>query len=339
MCTSIILNLRSRLLNYHQAVTSLILWDNNVPKRILQMLNRLGISSSHTFQLRAVTAISKDAVRVARTVARDPEKIKLLEYDNFNWMSRAWEVSATHGNVQHDQVSAILVVLNRPTGPDSPSAEHLTSVQRFSETAGTRHKITAEQGLEDIMPSSEDHHAFREAAILHVAHMLTNNVKGFSSFRTHLAEFSDPKAIKPGRTERYYLPTFDQEQASTRGNMIVLRHYFLEVLALPKEIFDRVMYFLLGDRLTTARDRGAQDQRAVDRSDDVADHLTSHAVVSGMMHVCMNKMISTGRNTWGGTNKDGVSLLTLRDVLPNRENINLEKHDFYAWLRFLDVVL
>jgi hypothetical protein len=177
-----ILNLRSRLLNYHQAINSLLLWDNNVPKRIIQMLNRLGITSSHTFQLRAVSAISKDAVRVARTIARDPKKIKLMEYDNFNWMSRAWEVSAAHGNVQHDQVSAILVVLNQPTGPNAPSAEHLASVKRFSKTAGTWHKITAENGLEDIMPNSEDHHAFREAAILHVVHMLTDDVKGFSTF-------------------------------------------------------------------------------------------------------------------------------------------------------------
>jgi hypothetical protein len=99
--------------------------------------------------------------------------------------------------------------------------------------------------------------------------------------------------------------------------MIVLRHYFLDVLALPKSIFERMMFFILGDRLTTARDHTAQDQWNVDRLYDRADHLTSHAVVSGMMHVCMNKMQSTGRNAWGGANKDDVSLLTLQDVLPN----------------------
>ena len=88
-------------------------------------MNCFGLSSSHSFQLRAVKAISKDAVDVARLVARDPKKIKLMEYDNFNWMSRAWEVSAIHGNIQHDQVSAVLVVLDHPTGPDAPSAEHL----------------------------------------------------------------------------------------------------------------------------------------------------------------------------------------------------------------------
>ena len=103
----------------------------------------------------------------------------------------------------------------------------------------------------------------------------------------------------------------NQEQALTCGNMIVLWHYFLEVLALPKEILDQVMYFLLGDQLITAQDCAAQDQCAVDCLDDVADHLTSHAVVSGVIHVHINKMISTFYNSQGGTNKDTVSLPTM----------------------------
>jgi len=92
-------------------------------------------------------------------------------------------------------------------------------------------------------------------------------VKGLSTFQRNLPKFDDVLAIPAHKTKWYYLPTFDQEQGSTRGNMIVLRHYFLEVLALPKPIFQRTMFFILGDRLTTARDRAAQDQRAVDRSD------------------------------------------------------------------------
>jgi len=121
--------------------------------------------------------------------------------------------------------------------------------------------------------------------------------------------------------------------------MIVLRHYFLEVLALPKSIFKRIMFFVLRDRLTTAQDRAAQDQRAVDRSEFRVDHLSSFTMISGLMHVCMNKMQNIGRNMWGTTDRDDVSLLTLRDLLPNRSNVNLHKHDFYAWLRFLDAVL
>ena len=66
--------------------------------------------------------------------------------------------------------------------------------------------------------------------------------------------------------------------------MIVLRHYFLNVLALPKPIFERLMFFILGDRLTTARDRAAQNQRAVDSSEYKIDHLTSFCMVTPRAH-------------------------------------------------------
>jgi hypothetical protein len=99
------------------------------------------------------------------------------------------------------------------------------------------------------------------------------------------------------------------------------------------------MFFILGDRLTTARDRAAQNQRAVDRSEYKIDHLASFRMVSGLMHVCMNKIQNMGKNAWGGDSKDSVGLKTLRDVLPNRSGINTIKIDFYGWLRFMDAVL
>jgi hypothetical protein len=47
------------------------------------------------------------------------------------------------------------------------------------------------------MPDSNDQCGFREAAILHVSYMLSNDVKEFSKFHSHLSAFSDPKAIPP----------------------------------------------------------------------------------------------------------------------------------------------
>lgn len=121
--------------------------------------------------------------------------------------------------------------------------------------------------------------------------------------------------------------------------MVILRHYFLDVLQLPKSIFKNIMYFILGDRLTTARDRAAQDQRAVDCSDFRIDHLLSFAMTSGLMHVCLNFIINVGKNLWGESSNDPTSLCLLCNLLPNRSKINLRKIDFYAWLRFLDAIL
>ena len=95
-------------------------------------------------------------------------------YDNFNWRKRAYETSATHSFVQHDQVSAILVVLRVPRHLRTVPASDLASVERFAKTAGQRHRIPPEQALEEISPNKDDYRAFREAAILHVAHILAS---------------------------------------------------------------------------------------------------------------------------------------------------------------------
>lgn len=57
--------------------------------------------------------------------------------------------------------------------------------------------------------------------------------------------------------------------------MVVLSHYLHDVLKMPKASFERQAVVVLGDRLTTARDRAAQDQCAMDCSSDRTDHLSS----------------------------------------------------------------
>ncbi|KAJ7827097.1 hypothetical protein B0H13DRAFT_2374013 [Mycena leptocephala] len=324
LITSIILNLRSRETNLHGVMNVLMLWDARVPKRVVQTLNRYGFCTSYLYQSKAVVSVSKDGVRIARHVANDPEKLILFPYDNFNWMQTAWEASATHGSISHDQVSALLVVLALPKGSPPGEAARLAGVENFAQTAKTRHLIPPDQALEEILPTALDQRTFADNAMKHVADILY---------------FFDPYALNDTQTEEYFLPTYDQEQSSTRGNMLVIGHYFVDVLQIPKVIFEDRNFFLLGDRLTTARDRAAQDQRAVDRSEHRIDHLSSFEAISGIMHFVLNKIQNLGKNTWGGANKDAVSLLTLLEKLPNRTNINLRKIDFYAWLRFLDTVL
>ncbi|KAJ7802254.1 hypothetical protein B0H14DRAFT_3092260 [Mycena olivaceomarginata] len=307
LITSMILNLCSRETNLHAAMNSLMLWDGG-----------------------AVGSVSKDGVQIARNIANNPEKLLLLPYDNFNWTKTVWEAAATHGNISHDQVSALLVVLALPDGVPPTEAARIAGVDNFAQTARTRHRMSADQALEEILPTAEAQHTFSDNAIKHVGHILCDEVEGLGSHRKDISDFFDPHALPSKRTEEYFLPTYDQEQSSTRGNMLVIEHYFCDILGIPKEVFEERFFFLLGDRLTTARDRAAQDQRAVDRSEYRVDHLSSFEVTSGIMHC---------KNTWGGANKDAVSLLTLLEKLPNRTNINLRKIDFYAWLRFLDTVL
>ncbi|KAF6745044.1 hypothetical protein DFP72DRAFT_824883 [Ephemerocybe angulata] len=331
------LNLRSMKLNYHQGINSLILWDGSVPKRLVQMMNQYGICSSYPYQIRAVAALSKSSQANARIAANDPSKIKMLPYDNFNWVSRAWEASASHKTQTHDQVSALLVIL--PTPPEKTAAE-VTSIGQFKEKAGSRHLINPRDALSDILPSSSDHRAFRKNASMHVQTILVDILDGLDHLRSTIPKFTEANPIAPIKTEEHYLPTFDQEQGSTRGNMIVLEHYWTKVLGIPKAAFEDTMYTVLGDRLTVARDRAAQDQRAVDLSPHAFDHFSSFSMVGGLMHYEMNFIAAFAGNSWGTEGStDAVSLSTLHKLLPNRGDVNPRKINYYAWLRFLDVVL
>jgi hypothetical protein len=339
MITSMLLNLRSRETNLHLAMNSLLLWDGGVAKRVVQTLNHYAFCTSYNYQSKAVGTISNDRTYLARCVANNPTKMSLLPYDNFNWVEKAWETSAAHGNLSHDQVSAILVVLDLPAGTSPTEATRLSHISNFDQTDRTRHLLPPDVSLEQILPSSEDQNVFLRHATIHVSHILTEEMDIFSGYHNVLGVFFDPHELPAKKTEEYFLPTYDQEQTSTRGNMLVIEHYFKKILKIPNEVLEDKNFFLLGDRLTTARDRAAQDQRAVDRSEHRVDHLASFSLLSGLTHVVLNQVHNIGKNTWGGGVKDAVSLATLLEKLPNTGNINLRKIHFYAWLRFLDVVL
>lgn len=334
-----VLNARSRESNLHAAMNSLFLWNGQVSKRVVETLNHYAFCNSPRYQAEAIQSISKDSLHLARTIANDPERLIMLPNDNFNWVGKAWETSALHTSVMHDQVSALLVVLPLPAGSPKGTAGRLANAKNFALSAGTRHKLTPEISLEQILPDASDQNIFEDNAIRHVAHILAEEIAGLSVHHKEFGKFFDPHALPITKTEEYYLPTYDQEQASTRGNMLVMEHYFRDVLQIPKETFQARNFFLLGDRLTTARERAAQDQRSVDRSEHRFDHLASFEVLSGIMHFVMNQVQNIGKNAWGGAGQDSVSLSKLLEKLPSHANINLKKIDFYAWLRFLDVIL
>ncbi|KAF8168390.1 hypothetical protein B0H34DRAFT_645973 [Crassisporium funariophilum] len=190
------------------------------------------------------------------------------------------------------------------------------------------------------MPSLEDHHTFWRNCILHIAWVLVDKIKSLSYLSSRLPKFKDVHAMEVTKTEEHYLPTFDQEQGSTRGNMVVLEHYFQDVLGIPKATSEDTMSTVLGNWLTTARDRAAQDQCAVDRSKDRFDHLSSFAMISGLMHYGLNFMKAMGGNFWGTTqDPDPVSLAALQDQLPNCENVQPQKVNYYAWQQFLNVIM
>jgi hypothetical protein len=156
-------------------------------------------------------------------------------------------------------VSALLVVLALPDGAPPTEAARIAGVDNFAQTARTRHRMSADQvflfhlffkqifiglqALEEILPTAEDQHTFSDSAIKHVGNILCDEVEGFGSHRKDIPDFFDPHALPNKATEEYFLPTYDQEQASTRGNMLVIEHYFCHVLGIPKKVFEERFFF------------------------------------------------------------------------------------------------
>ncbi|KAJ8080880.1 hypothetical protein PM082_017715 [Marasmius tenuissimus] len=200
-----------------------MLWDNWVAKRIVQALNQYGISVSHPYLVRSSKSLSKDIVRLAQGACVDPTKLKILVYDNYNWQKVAYEASSIHGTVPYNQVSGLLICIEAGS-----AATRLTDVRRFDELEGRRTQINAHSTLKDILPTANDHQLLARHASVHVATILSEEVACLREFR--VPDFFEPHPIPPHHTERYFLPTLDQEQASTKGSIAVLEEYFINVL-------------------------------------------------------------------------------------------------------------
>ena len=156
----------------------------------------MGVSSSYDHLCTSILTLSKNALYLAHGFAKDPKNIIMLPYYNFNWVSGVWETSVLHGAIQHDQVSAMLIVLGLP--PDSVAMQ-LASVQQFEERCSARHHMTLQESLEAIMPTSADHLMLRAVSIIHVMTILTEDIVGFSHFKKVIPPLSDPGHQQNGK--------------------------------------------------------------------------------------------------------------------------------------------
>lgn len=120
-----LLNLRSHLMAYRPMINAPTLWDNQAPQQLLlQAFNRYGFSVSilvHSCYCLSEES-TKDAVRLASSVANDHTKVKLFPYNKFR-MTKCWPCSLCEGS----------------------NAVHLANVAQFAHTAGTRHRISQNQ--------------------------------------------------------------------------------------------------------------------------------------------------------------------------------------------------
>lgn len=339
--TSVLLNIRTRRTNLHQQVLGVIAWRLGVKRRFIQLMNQLGGLPSYPTTIQTVKCISINGIQCAVIEANDNSTLDEMEYDNFNWRKIVHEAVGGRTDIQHDQVSALLISLQLPPGL---RACDVASVAKFEACKGTRHTIPPTQSLLDVLPSENDEAQLRESFILHVATILATHVPALQHLSHSIPAFTDPSPIPPKKSRVFHLPTLDQEQGTVRGNMEVLETYLFEVLKIPEAAFEERMMAILGDRLTTARDRSAQAQRGLDRSKSRGKRFSSLVLLPGLMHTRLALVEVINRHLWhegkaAPDPPDPADLSTLRRLLPHRTRVKHRKVDFYAWLRFLEVDL
>ena len=65
----------------------------------------------YSYYTKVVRSVGTDVVKRACQAAADETLVTMLVYNNFNWLHCGWEVSTSHGSVQHDQVSGMLIII------------------------------------------------------------------------------------------------------------------------------------------------------------------------------------------------------------------------------------
>ena len=210
-------------------------------------------------------------------------------------------------------------------------------IQCFNQTFGTHHSIASKKSFHNIISSKSDHQLFWSSAIIHVANILSLNIPSFSKFSNTIPPLTNPSSIPLAKQNCIASETLTRNRHQHGEHGCPFPLFSQYSLHLPKSVFEWIMFFVLGDHLTTSRDQVAQDQRAVDHLPCHIDQLACFSMASGLVHQYFNMIQG---HFWGETStKDYVPLLTLCDLLSNWAEVNPCKIDFYAWLCFLNVVL
>lgn len=211
-------------------------------------MNQYGGLPSYPTTIQSVKAVGIDGTRLDVIEANDKTTMDELDYDN--WCKTVHEAVGGRTDVQHDQVSALLISLQLTPGV---KAQDVASVAKFDACKGSRRRIPPMQSLLDILPSKHDELQLRESYPLHVATILCAHIPALHHLAKEIPPFTDSLPIPPKKSRVFHLPTLDQEQGTVRGNMEVLETHLPKILKMPLETFEERMMAILGDRLTTAR--------------------------------------------------------------------------------------
>ncbi|KAI1289098.1 hypothetical protein EDD11_009395, partial [Mortierella claussenii] len=230
--------------NSLQTMMGLYLYSTGAPRKTIDILSRAGLSVSYSSIMRALRALTEDALATIRDVAKHHSWY--LVYDNINIASRRSDQRISNGDTFESGATATIILSESFNQPDL--------------TTNPYSKLC----FKDLLPDFDSCQHFAKVCQYHLRDALRMH-----SNRYNCCLGSAPqKCLLPlKQTVAFPLPSMKIDQATVEGNISIIETIVQNVLQLPATFFDNGKRVVIaGDQLTIARIRTIKSQRWDDTS-------------------------------------------------------------------------
>jgi hypothetical protein len=109
-------------MNRAQKAFGIMLYAARTPRRVIEILSKIGLTQSYQTIQKNIDGLSKDARDQLQKLVDDPTVSWALLYDNINYMLRVKGQTDTHHNKMHNAIVGNIVVLDAEIA--LPAADH-----------------------------------------------------------------------------------------------------------------------------------------------------------------------------------------------------------------------
>jgi hypothetical protein len=233
----------TRRANHLQGQMGLWLYAMRVPKRVLPVINALGISIGYESVMDALEAISEDCTRELKRIAATKPAM-FVSFDNLNFYAKVQDQrvdNSHHGIINY---TAGYVAMNR-----NATAKEMFSKRDLDYSA--LQKIEAMDFIPTAVNDTQWKRAFESAIYNTTTQHFSDALGKYKNGGERLAPFSKDciYALPAVKTIIIPLKTFDKNEAQIREMTEILREITTELGYTREELIDKIILFK-GDLLT-----------------------------------------------------------------------------------------
>ncbi|KAE8226903.1 hypothetical protein CF326_g7639 [Tilletia indica] len=348
---------------------SLFLFASRTPRRVIEVLSRLGLCVSYMTILRIVKDLSKKAQQQTRSAILDKTKVHVFGYDNINWQQKVNNVgtshttsmkAATHGTIYevdpstklhegpkhpvcHPQVFKDLLGEDMPQPTTTPtsllSAEDTNLMATLRKERDQMRKRALPNHLQpaDILLGDADEEHIMLAILSHVRTAFLQRYPSID-FDPSDEPVPEPRQVWPHvlcKTKVIPLPVLDVDEGTTKGNLEVFKQYFRFHLNIPDTFWKENVLFTSADVYSVEKLKHGQKIRQLDRSSQEFDRFSAQQPLAAPWHL-MYAYMRCLFSTYGGP-KDNASFISFRHLSERNgfRHLLSMPHNFHDGNRFL----